>query len=290
MRALCLSLALAVCAGCGAAPSSFSASPAPLPFDGARAAGPTAAADPSNPSTTDSTDRAPAASTIAEVRRLTYEARVELVVDSLEEFARRLPQQVREFGGYLGDARSDRSPGMLPNGTWTVRVPVERYDAFLEAIGKTGSVLRMHQTSQDVTIEYVDLESRITNARRVEERIAKLIADSGGGLQEILLLERELARGREELERLEGRRRLLANRTSLSTVVLNVRERDPYLPNLAPEFDERLADAWSGSIGRLRRLAENLLLIAVASAPWMGVVGACCLPIGLLVRRALRTR
>jgi hypothetical protein len=220
-------------------------------------------------------------------RRIIYEAKLELEVDALGDFEVRLPGWIRDHGGYLAEARTDRSPGRRPTGRWIARIPVERFEAFLAAVGDAGYARRLNQTSQEVTQEYVDLEARIVNAKRLEERLVKLLESTRGELAEVITVEKELARARGELEQLEGRRRLLDHRTSLSTVTIEVQERDPYVAPQAPESSlrDRLAGAWNGSVDLLRQVVEAALLAFVAGAPWGGVAVVACTPVWLVWRR-----
>jgi hypothetical protein len=79
-------------------------------------------------------------------------------------------------------------------------VPVERYDKFIEAVKDLadkglGEVRRVSTDSKDVSEEYYDLETRIDNKKRQEKRLLELLADATGKLEEVLSVERELARG-----------------------------------------------------------------------------------------------
>lgn len=293
MRSWILIVALAVCAGCGAAstshlhlPPSGTVTPPPHASTSDATAAATGAGDLENATSAAS---AASAAPAAPARRIIYEAQLELVVDSLDEFERRLPERVREHGGYLADAKTNRSPGQRPSGTWVVRIPVDRFEDFLAATGDGAFPQRLNQTSKEVTQEYVDLESRITNARRLEERLVKLLENSKSELHDIITLERELARSRGELEQLEGRRRLLENRTAMSTVTIEVREREPYVPAkppvAEPNFSERLATAWQTSWANLRELGEGLVIGLARCAPWLVIGAVFLLPVAAVVWR-----
>src|SRR5205823_10851551 len=73
-------------------------------------------------------------------------------------------------------------------------------------IGKLESV---NVSAEDVGEEYVDVAARMANARRLESRLIDLLAARTGKLKDVLDVEQELARVREEIERYEGRLRYL---------------------------------------------------------------------------------
>lgn len=218
------------------------------------------------------------AETPTDTKRIIYEADLTLVVDSLNDFEQNLPRLVREHGGYIGDAQADRTEGARPSGRWVVRVPVERFEDLLGSLSASGFARRLQQKSQDVTVEYVDLEARISNARQLEQRIAKLLESAPGEVSTIVQVERELARARGELEQLEGRRRLLANRTAYSTITLQVTEKAVYAPPRTPTFGERLARAWTDSLTEWLEVGENMVIGTVAMVPWSGTAMVLSVP------------
>jgi hypothetical protein len=103
-----------------------------------------------------------------------------------------------------------------------------------------GRVERVDVQAQDVGEEFVDVTARVANARRLEARLVELLARRTGKLEEVLAVERELARVREEIERHEGRLRYLRTRTATSTLTVTVHERAPLLadaPGASPITD-----------------------------------------------------
>lgn len=225
-----------------------------------------------------------------DARKIIVEADVTLAVESLDAFERRLPEQLASFSGFVARAVVDRTDGRRPFATWTVRIPTARCAEFLDAIAGLGAVEKLQQTTQEVTAEFVDLEARIANAKRLEQRILELLANSRDELKEVIVVEQELARVRGEIERAEGQLRLLQNRTSLATVTIHAEQRERYVPPQAPTFADRLAAAWQMSLDSLRELAEAILLLVVALTPWALVaLPAAGLFFGIL-RWSLRRR
>ena len=81
-----------------------------------------------------------------------------------------------------------------------------------------------NEDSQEVTAEFYDVQVRIRNKQREEERLLEHLADSTGDLEDILTVEKEIARVRTEVEQLQGRLRVLQDQTSLSTVTLRIHD------------------------------------------------------------------
>ena len=74
----------------------------------------------------------------------------------------------------------------------------------------------------------MDLAARAANGRRLEERLVELLRTRTGKLQDVLSVERELARVREEIERMEGRLRFSRPAPQLSTLSVSLYEPLPH--------------------------------------------------------------
>ena len=186
--------------------------------------------------------------------------------------SRALARIVKEHDGYLANVSIDRTSGEQRTGQWQARVPTDRFDAFLDAVSKLGVPESRNQTAQDVTEEFVDLEARITNQKRLEERILQLVDQKEGTIKDVIVVEQELARVRGEIEKMEGRLRFLTNRAELTTVSVFAREQRDYVPPQSPTFVSRISEAWGSSLLSLREFGANAVVAIVAAAPWLAAV------------------
>jgi hypothetical protein len=221
-------------------------------------------------------------------RKIIYTADVELVVEEFNSIPSQVETLVEDFEGYIAGSTVTGTPGHPRSGKWTIRVPVERYGKFLTAVQKLGEVHRVSSDSKDVSEEYYDLETRISNKERQEARLLELLADATGKLEEVLSVERELARVREEIERMKGRVRVLNDLTSLTTVELSITEIKDYVPEEAPTYVVRVRRAFEGSINSLASAVVELSILVVAVLPWLGVLLVPAIVTVLFVRRRRR--
>ena len=81
-------------------------------------------------------------------------------------------------------------------------------------------------SAEDVGEEFVDVAARAANGRKLEQRLIDILGTRTGKLSDVLAVERELARVREDIQRQEGRMRYLRTRASLSTLSVTVHEKD----------------------------------------------------------------
>lgn len=208
-------------------------------------------------------------SAIALNRKIIYETNIGLVVPDYKKFENELPALVNAHGGFVANNNTNRRYKNSQTGDWVVRIPVAQYASFLSGVDAIGFAETRTENAQDVTEEYVDIEARIKNKQALESRVLGILEDRSGKLNEILEIERELSRVREEIERMEGRIRFLKERTRLATVTIRCREQQEYQPAAAPTLGSRLGQAFSGSIGMMQNFVANLLVVVVAILPWL---------------------
>lgn len=223
-------------------------------------------------------------------RKIIYSADVELVVEDFSGVPDQVVELVKKYGGYIADSNLSGTAGTNRRATWRIRVPVARFEEFVNASKGLGELVRAGTSSQDVSEEYFDVEARIRNKTKEEERLLKLLEERPGDLEDVIAIERELSRVREELERMQGRMRVLADLTSLTTVSLTIQEIRDYQPPQAPTFTTRIRRAFQESLSGIKSTGENLAIATVAIAPWLVVFGVVLVPIVYGLRARWRQR
>ena len=221
-------------------------------------------------------------------RKIIYTSDVDLVVEEFDEVPEKVVKLVKQFDGYLASSNIAGSPGRPRSGKWTVRVPVGRYEEFLDAAQKLGEVRSVRSDSQEVTEEYYDVDGRIRNKKKTVERLLAL-EEKTGELKDVLEVDRELDRVQEEIDRLEGRMRVLNDLTSLITVNLTIYEIKDYAPEESAGYLTRLRRAVGNSLSRLSAVAQTFSIAFVAALPWI-LVFAVPLVVVWKIWRARRRR
>ncbi len=218
-------------------------------------------------------------------KKIIYEASVSLLVKNFDTTPAAIENLVKSSGGYLAMTDIARNQGTERSGRWVARIPVAGYDSFLEALSKIGVKERMHQSGQDVTEEYVDLEARISTKKKLEARILELLENRDGEIKDVIVMEQELSRVRTEIEQMEGKLRYLENRVSLTTVTIEAREQQNYTPPEAPGLGGRIAAAWNNSVGGLGSLITGAIVLGVGAIPWVLGMGLVAGPVWYFSRR-----
>jgi hypothetical protein len=196
---------------------------------------------------------------------------------------------VDEAGGYVASSQvnptgEDRQPSI----TITIRVPADGLNSALSAIrGMADEVLSESIQSQDVTEEYVDIESRLRNLNALETELLALLAEvreqPDADPQKLLTVYDEVSRVRGEIEVLEGRRRLLDNQASLSTLTVSI-EPTPISEPIVEEGWRPLVtarQALGDLVEALQSLGDAAIWFAIFALPVLLLVG---LPVYVVVR------
>lgn len=143
----------------------------------------------------------------------------------------------------------------------TVRVPSNQLDATLAEMKKIGRVEDESQNGDEVTQEYVDLVARLSNSRHTEQRLIEVLRTRTGKVGDVLEVEQEIARVREEIERMEAQRKTMVNQVEFATVQLRLTE--DYRAGLQmapPSAGTRL---WNALVEGVRNAAQSVLSLAL---------------------------
>lgn len=195
-------------------------------------------------------------------------------VDTLERGIAAVRALAERSGGIVGAVSMSGGERQARHATLELRIPSERFDGALVGLAPIGRVEAVDVTVEDVGEQFADVEARVANATRLESRLLDLLERRTGRLEEMLQLEREVARVREEIERYEGRLRFLRTRASVSLLTVTVREPEALIgprPGEQPIRDA-FRTAWENFVGLLAGLiAASGLLIpfgAIAFVLW----------------------
>lgn len=197
-------------------------------------------------------------------------------VEKVDPAVIKIRQLAVQVGGYITNSSISGGRDQIRQATLELKIPAAQYDQAVGSLSTIGKVETVASNAQDVGEEFVDVTARVTNARRLEERLISLLANRTGKLDEVLRVERELARVREEIERYEGRLRFLTSRVAMSTLSITVHEPAPILGNNPGEnpIAAALRRAWRNFVALLAGVIASLgVLIPLALVGYAGWYG-----------------
>lgn len=202
-------------------------------------------------------------------------------VDSLELAISAVQKLAASMGGYIGNTTQTTGANSVRSADLELKIPSAKYDATVGNLGPIGKIEAQTSTAEDVGEEFFDISARQANAHRLEERLITLLATRTGKLDDVLAVERELARVREEIERYEGRLRFLKSRVSTSTLVINLHEKRAVVSGYEGSnvIVESAKEAWRNFV--------RFVALLISSLGWLIPLGAV-LVVGVLVTKRLQ--
>ena len=194
-------------------------------------------------------------------------------VDSLESSMAEVRRIAQKVGGFVADASVQSGRNQIPSATLELKVPALRFDELTEALAPIGRLQFVNVGAQDVSEEFVDLTARVANGHRLEDRLVELLRTRTGKLQDVLSVERELARVREEIERMEGRLRFLKASAQLSTLSVNLFEPPPLVASHPGRsvIGDAFKTAWRNFVAVVAGVIASLgFVVPVVILGWSG--------------------
>ena len=195
---------------------------------------------------------------------------VSVEVDSLELAIAQVTQLAARLGGHVANSSTETGRRDHRVAQMTLRIPAQQFDAAIGGLKPIGKIESQNVGSEDVTEQFVDMTARMTNAKRLEDRLINLLANRTGKLEEVLAVERELARVREEIERYEGRLKYLRTRAAISTLSINLHE--PFPITGAPRGSNVIVEAF-------KRAWRNFVYFLASTISALGVL----IPLAILL-------
>ncbi|MEO6777061.1 MAG: DUF4349 domain-containing protein [Kofleriaceae bacterium] len=280
--ALVGSLALHGCAkhkgGAGVAASEQA--PTALAGDVGRAAGAAAS----------SPDHAPGATAVkhADTRKVIRTGRIDVTVASVDTSRGQLDALVQSAGGYI-DSTQVEQHGARSTAVIVLRIPADAFGSLLPMLHQLGEVTAETTNAADITDQFVDTEAELASAQQLEKRLLEIATAKNGTLEQILTVEKELARVRGEIEGYQGHLKQWNDQVSLSTLTIAMSQRLAAVAIAPPPppktLGSKTSESFESSIEMLRDAASWLLVSCVALLPWLLVLVPGALGARRLVRR-----
>ena len=168
-------------------------------------------------------------------------------VGSIDSVIPRIRTLASAIGGFVANSSVQAGRDQIRSAVMEVKAPAEGFEHLIAALSPLGKVEYVNVSAQDVGEEYVDVQARMANDHKLEERLIELLAARTGKLKDVLDVERELARVREEIERYEGRLRFLRAHAELSTLSITVHEPVPIISTTSRPIRSRPQRARHGT-------------------------------------------
>ena len=205
-----------------------------------------------------------------------------------------LQRQVETLGGYIENIsvydinsyyienRLEKQQGA----DMTARVPKEKLDGFLSQVTEQTNVTSRSENVEDVTLQYVDLESHKKALLTEQERLMELLGEAQS-VEDIIAIEGRLSEVRYQLESMESQLRTYDNKIDYSTVYLSISEVRKYSPSEDAPVGQRIADGFMKSLEDIGYGIRDFAIGFVIDIPYI-VLWIVIIAVAVLVCRLIR--
>ncbi len=159
-------------------------------------------------------------------RKLIRNAEVELEIASFDDAIQKITALTNEERGYVATTSSEKQANGKLKGQIVVKVLPENLDRFLQKIRGLGELKNQTLGTEDVTKAYFDTESRLKNARVMEQRLIEMLKKKSDDINDLLQVEKELGRVREQIEQMQGELKYWDSQVQFATVTIQLSEKD----------------------------------------------------------------
>jgi hypothetical protein len=218
-------------------------------------------------------------------RKILRNGELTLEVPAPEEAGRKITSIADAVGGFVVTSESKQHetgdpPKQYLEVNLVIRVPEAQFQTAFDQILSLGSrVIQNKTTGEDVTEEFIDLEARIRTQKALEVQFLEIMKQATK-VPDALEVQRQIAEVRTEIEKLEGRKRFLENRASLSTITVSLQSPAAIAVNTS-SFRRNVREAVRDGVDLTIAIVLFLIRFVIVMIP---IFLLLILPIGLLVR------
>ncbi|MDE6602220.1 MAG: DUF4349 domain-containing protein [Lachnospiraceae bacterium] len=229
-------------------------------------------------------------------RKLIKTVNISAETEDFDTLVPKLQKQVETLGGYIESisvydvnsyyVEDQRVKQRCAN--LTARVPKEKLDGFLAQVGEQTNVTSRSENVEDVTLQYVDLESRKKALLTEQERLLELMGKAES-VEDIIAIEGRLSEVRYQLESMESQLRTYDNQIDYSTVYLSIEEVRKYSAPQTATVWQRIARGFMKSLEDIGLSIQNFAIGLVIDIPYF-VLGLLAIVVIFFILRALLRR
>lgn len=155
-------------------------------------------------------------------RKIIWNADLEFQVKNVDESTKEISKLCSKYNAFISHMNLTSSNYEISNRI-TIRVDNENFNKLINEIKGTSTFIRKVEIkSNDVTEEFIDIESRLKTKKEVRDRYIDILRNRSGEIKDVIAAEDAIRKITEEIEAKEGRLRFLQDKVSQSTIDLEI--------------------------------------------------------------------
>ena len=225
-------------------------------------------------------------------RKLIRTVYLSLQTTEFDSVLSNLASKTTELGGYIENSSVSGNSYYYQStryASYTIRIPSAKLDQFVEVVKELGNVTHKNESVEDVTLRYVDVESRKKALETEQERLMELLSNAEN-MEDLLAIEDKLSEVRYELENYGSQLRMLDNQIDYSTVNVDIDEVDRVTETGEKGFFEEIKDRFGDSLYVVGRGIRSFAIGFIGSLPIILVWAVIIVVIVIIVRSIFKKR
>ena len=223
-------------------------------------------------------------------RKLIRKIHMSAETEDMDTLLAHIDQRVGQLEGYI-EAR-DIYNGSAYYGsrnrsaTLTIRIPADKLDGFVQQIGEVSNIISNKETSDDVTLQYTDMESRLKVLRTEEERLLAFMEEAKS-VSEMLEIEKRLTEVQAQLDSLTSQLKVYDNLVDYGTIYLSVEEVEQYteVQEKDPTMWQRISTGFVNSAKNVWNFLKGVVVVLIVGLPYLALVAVAGIAVWLIIRR-----
>lgn len=223
-------------------------------------------------------------------RKLIKTVSMQVETESYDTLLPNVNSRILELGGYVESSDTGKNgygEYRRRYANITARIPKDKADGFVEAVASESNVTSKTENVEDVTLQYVDIESHKKALETEEARLLELM-EKAENIEDIVAIESRLSEIRYQKESYTSQMRTFDNQIDYTTIHLYIEEVQVLTPVEQPGAWARIRTGFVRSVGNVIKGVQNFAIEFVIAIPYLVVFGVIILAIVLIIRAMLK--
>jgi hypothetical protein len=207
----------------------------------------------------------------------------------------KIDSEIGRLGGYVENSKISGKPIYYNNearyGSIVVRIPRDKVDEFVNVVEEEANVVNNQESTENVTLQYTDMESRKKSLEIEQERLFALL-EKAVSLENVITLESRLSEIRYELQNYETQLRTYDNLVEYSTVTLSIQEVERMTTVIEEKqtVGSRIKNGFDDTMYNLSEGFKNFFVWFVVNIPYLFIWAVIIFGAVLIIRRYLKKK
>lgn len=195
--------------------------------------------------------------------QLIKKAAMSLIVDSVEKSTNVVSQIINKQQGDLINLQEQQPTKTNSRHTASIqlRIPQNLLQPTLDELAKLGTVQSRNISAEDVGDQLVDFQARLTNLRKTEASLQKIM-ERAGSVRDVLSVATQLSQVRQSIEQIDAQLKNLQNQVAYSTITLKL-EAAISSNNPQRALNTQLQESWNKSTNSFGDFSVGLLKLGI---------------------------